>query len=51
MRLTQTKISLPVLGKTFRHLLQRFGVSGHSLASVMLSVPNKSFKADTFGAA
>jgi len=51
MQLMQTKISLPVLAKTFRHLLQRYGVSRHSSARVTLSVPNISFKADGFAAA
>jgi hypothetical protein len=35
---------LPVLAKTFRHLLQRYGVSRHSSARVMLSVPNISVR-------
>jgi hypothetical protein len=51
MRRTQTKISLLTLAKTFPHLLQRFGVSSHSSASVALSVSNISFKADGFAAA
>jgi len=51
MQLMQTKILLPVLAKTFLHLLQKYGASRHSSARVMLSVPNNPFKADGSAAA
>ncbi|KZC17197.1 UNVERIFIED_ORG: hypothetical protein RHOFW104R5_03800 [Rhodanobacter sp. FW104-R5] len=51
MQLTQTKISSPMLAKTFPYLSPRFGVSRHSSVSIAWSVSNISFKADGYAAA